>query len=179
MRNKYRKSKRFPKPYTEEDVKKAIQTIEVDGVSINKASKMYLVPEATLRRRVQNGTPKARTIFSMAQEKKLKEYFQYLASRNFPLDRELANRVVVEFAKSLKIPNFNHKPPQRDWWEGFMDRHKELSWRREQKLEKAREEKGTPEIINNFFDIYEKLYNEHKYLQRNIWNFDESPVGLI
>ena len=70
----------------------------------------------------------------------------------------------------------HHTRASQRWWVGFKQRHPEIVLRTPHALEKERQKQTKQQIIDEYFDKLEKLYQQHKYEPHQIYAGDE--VGI-
>jgi hypothetical protein len=70
----------------------------------------------------------------------------------------------------------HHTRASQRWWVGFKTRHREIVLRTPHALEKERQKQTKQEIIDEYFDKLEKLYQKYKYEPHQIYAGDE--VGI-
>ncbi|KAK6326600.1 hypothetical protein J4Q44_G00022450 [Coregonus suidteri] len=150
------------------------------GMAIRQAAKVHGVPRQTLADRLsgrvthgcRSGPP---TLLAPEDENSLMQYFIYCASHGFPFTRQR----LMKYAN--KIRRFRHPgetipPLGKRWWEMFRRRHKNLSMRRPDTLDRGSAKCATRPTMDTFFTSYEKHLEESGLREkpRQIYNCDES-----
>ena len=105
------------------------------------------------------------------------QFFFKMADLGVGLTTEEAGKrilLMVNDGTPRRNPWKDGRPPGRDFWEGFMRRHPEVSKRTPEALKKARAQQDNVYVYNHFFDVLEGLVDSKKYLPRNIYNDDET-----
>ena len=95
-----------------------------------------------------------------------------------PFDRDDLKRVVKQFLDSSQRQSpFPDNIPGIDWLLSFEKRHPDLAKRKPQLLAQNRANNATPETINLFFDMFEKVVKENNLTADQIWNCDETGLN--
>ena len=123
--------------WTSEAMEKTLQAVQKKQLSLRKAAKQYNVPQATLCQRLKKGvsasSPASRPpTFTTADEKLLVPCIQDMESLGFGLNISSVCKLAYEVAEAENIPhqfNKEKKTTGYDWYEGFMNRNPELSFR--------------------------------------------------
>ncbi|KAM9522485.1 uncharacterized protein ACWYII_042622 [Salvelinus alpinus] len=148
-------------------------------MAIRQAAKVYGVPRQTLADSLSGrmthgcriGPP---TLLAPEDEHSLVQYCIYCASHGFPFIRhrlmKYANKICRFWHPGETIP-----PLGKRWWEMFRRRHKNLSMRRPDTLDRGRAECVTRPTMDTFF-TYEKHLEESGLREklRQIYNCNES-----
>jgi hypothetical protein len=161
--------------YTEREIEAALTAV-FSGLSIRAAAKKYAIPLSTLYGRYQGASSR-------------KEAFQHLQALQPVQESLLAKWVLTQ--EALGVPPTHAQVAYlgqrvlttsgsaeklgRDWVQGFLRRNQCLQTKRGKKMEQARINGATPEIISDWF----------KWLQtpevaaikpENRWNMDEAGI---
>ena len=91
-------------------------------------------------------------------------------------------RLAYELACKLKLPyTFNKDSCMagKDWLQGFMARHKELSLRIPQATSVSRAVGFNRAQVQNFFTVYKSLLDKHSFSAQSVWNMDESGISTV
>ena len=150
------------------------------------AAKRYNVPRRTLddriKGRVEHGTnPGPSTVLTSEEEASLVAYLLYMAQHGFPLTPTMTKAFAWAIAiRSGKGHRFSDVGPSMHWWTNFRRRHPQLTLRKMDNLERSRAECLTPEIVNDYFDLLDKILtnNNLKHRPRQIYNCDETFLPL-
>lgn len=67
----------------------------------------------------------------------------------------------------------------RDWYEGFMKRHPQLSLRTPEQISIARAKAFNRENVDSFFANLSAVYESHHYRPDRVWNMDESGFPTV
>ena len=67
----------------------------------------------------------------------------------------------------------------KDWYYGFMGRHRNLSLRKPDNVSAARAKGFCREHVNEFFANYKAALDEKPYSASQIWNIDESGFPTV
>ena len=145
------------KSWDPENMSAAITAYKMGGISLYGAAKQYNVPRMTLSDRIHGkvstdpvvGHP---TVLSKEEEDSLVNYIKYMHERKFPVDRTQV--MMLAWAIDLKIEevkrSFGDKGPTLKWWRGFRDRHKELSLRKVEAIDRGRAANAKEDIIQEY-----------------------------
>ena len=112
--------------YSKEDVSRALQEV-MKGQSYAAASRKYKIPESTLRAKQCNRYPE-RTALGIEKEEELVNWIFRCYKAGFPVTKhQLLLSVQVMCKNSTKKNPFTDGIPGRNWYEGFLRRHPEIS----------------------------------------------------
>lgn len=178
--------------WSEGDMERAIQAVRNGEMGWLKASKIFNVPTATLRRRAQG-----KNKFAVNAEKRFGS-FQFtltkdlegaivkhildLESRFFGMTRTDVRRLAYEVAEKMKIKHpFNKelKMAGKGWLHGFRQRNPELSLRLPEATSLARAEAFNKPQVDKFFSKLEQVIKTHKIDKTMIYNMDESALTTV
>jgi hypothetical protein len=161
-------------------IQSAIQDFE-SGVypSIRAAAKAYNVSRATVGRRIQ-GRPtrhdahEYRQRLSRVQEEVLVEWILDLDSLGYPPShartREMACRILCLNGDTDKLGSH--------WLDSFIRRNSRVATCIGRPIEALRIQCTDPATINAFFEHFEHVKSTHNVQTRNIYNMDETGIGL-
>jgi len=94
-----------------------------------------------------------------------------------PCGKNEVKHLVGEYVKNNKlITAFKDSTPDDDWYYNFMKRHPSLSFKKPEQLQKLRKDARKPNIICDFYEKLENVFNEHNLYDKAkfIFNTDES-----
>ena len=132
--------------------------------TVRSFAKRKNIPKSTVQRWLTKQPSLQRghkTIFSKEEELILVSALKYLADCNMPFDRDDLKRVVKQFLDSSQRQSpFPDNIPGIDWLLSFEKRHPDLAKRKPQLLAQNRANNATPETINFFFDMFEKVVKQ-------------------
>ena len=132
----------------------ALNAVKVDGKALRKASREYGVPVATLKRRVDglvavDARPGPSTVLTWEEEDKLCQYCLDMADMGYGLTIEvIAYRIAAGSGRSHP---FKEGSAGRDWYEGFLRRHPQLSLRKPEALSYARAKNANAKVVEDFY----------------------------
>jgi hypothetical protein len=167
---------RSRKKYKKEDAKKALQHVQAKDLTVAQASALYKIPVSTLNRWVAEGGArivKEKTVLTALEEERLVRYMLRMSEMGLGLRPVDVCAAVLELAADRPTP-FGKKGPGRDWMEGFLDRHPELSLRHAQRLSRARAQNDNKNVLQHWADLLDRTLAKYNFLPRNIWNVDET-----
>lgn len=154
------------------------------GKTIYQVAKEQNVPKETLRRWVVSEPSKAgsggQTNLTPVEEQEICSALKFVAKCGLPTDRHDVRNMVQNYIKSIgRKTSFVDGSPGIEWVRGFEKRHPDLTRRKSEILTTARAKGLSPEIINSFFDMYEKVINENDLSNapHRIFNLDETGLN--
>lgn len=156
-----------------------------DGLSVLKASRIYKVPENTIRDRVlgkidpDNVVMGKVPLFEQFEESKLVDHFKTMANYGYGYTRQecvdIASDYAVELGKRLKA-----KPLSMKWMNGFLSRWPEMKVLKPRGLEHVRAKMAKESTVMNYFDQLEKCITKHGLADKPhlIFNVDEKGLSV-
>ena len=171
--------KRDYQPYSPSAVTRALQAT-TDGNSIRGASRMYGVPESTLRFRLAStrgaANPGHPAYFSESEERQLADHCIQMASLGYGYTRWQ----VIEIAENMATLTGRSVSPTKHWFYGFMKRFADLKMINPKKREKCRADSVSVEVVSSYYENLEKVLNSAGLLNNptGIWNVDETGLTL-
>ena len=152
--------------------------------SLRVFAKSKGIPLTTVRRWIKN-VPKQQNrgrkrVLTDDEEKLIVTALLFLGDSNMPLDRDDIRAIVKEFIKdSGRQTPFHDNCPGIDWLISFEKRHPEITKKRGEILTIARAKNMTPDVVNGFFDKFEKVVDENELAlsPNSIWNCDETGLN--
>lgn len=189
-RNYARKSNR--QSWDAESMLKAIEAVNNGEMGWLKASKIYNIPQATLRRHAlqKNKTLKKgekqlgrfKPTFPIEVERQLVEHLKLLESRFFGLTR----RDVLELAYNLAVKNgFEHnfnnqkKAAGKDWLREFRRRNPDITLRKPEATSAARAQAFNKPQVAQFFNVLDETMQKENIDPMKIYNADESALSTV
>lgn len=161
--------------YSSENVQKAVVAVKTGRLSIRQASIQFGVSYGTIFNRknglhtLKNG---GQAMLSEAEEKDLTETIQIAGEWGFPLTQIAIQMLVSDYMDKHNIPKNKPNSPGKDWYYGYMERHKhDLSLRQSQNIKRSRA-KVNPEIVNSYFDKLAVVLDGVP--AENVVNYDET-----
>lgn len=168
--------------YSETDIKKAIETMKTDKITIKEAAIKFGIPYHTLYCRVIGKRGQKRTgrgtitVFTSQEETELADGIKTMEKWGFGLSRKEVLKIVQKYVieNDIKTP-FNHRMPGEDWFRNFKERNR-LSLKKAQSVEFSRRKALDPFLIYGYFDTLEECFEKMQYSPENVWNLDETSV---
>lgn len=171
--------------YSSEILRKALEEVQNNRLSLRKASRKYKIPLGTLSHKKNQkhiqaiGHP---TAFSIQEEQAFVNHVLLLSEWGFPFDlvdlRKLAHSYLAKVDKKIAV--FKNNFPSIDWAIGFLKRHKnQISQRMCQNIKKSRASLSAA-CVNTYFSNLEKTLTDEDGRQippANIYNYDETNVS--
>ena len=180
--------------WSEEQLKLAVTDVVKNGRSVKRSASHYGIPRLTLRRHVKKavqglevqkklGRP---SVLSTEQEEELASLILSMVNRLFGLTKRDVRELVFKYCEANNIKHsFNRKSGAagRDWFEGFLRRHPDLTLRTPEPTSIQRATGFNQQKVAIFFDhLYSLLFDENnaqrKIPEANIYNVDESGFSI-
>lgn len=186
-RTKYvRKSTRSS--WSEENMKRAVKSVNEKSVKIRQAAKMFGVPYGTLQDRLKGRFSAKKyklgrkSVFSVQQESELASHIISLSKVFYGLTAKSIREQAYEFAEVNHIKhNFNKQQRAcgKDWLYSFMHRNPSLSFRKPEATSLSRVVAFNKAEVTIFFDNLEKLYSQHRFEAHRVFNVDETGISNV
>ncbi|XP_053389486.1 uncharacterized protein LOC128552471 [Mercenaria mercenaria] len=168
------------KPYDRDNLKRAYQAT-LSGVSVYHASRVYKVPESTLRDRTRNNvsvdcTLGAARLFSDAEEKMLVEHIVHMSKIGYGYCITDLQNVAADYARSIGKSVRAKAGLSQEWVYSFLSRWDELKVVKPQKLSLNRAKAASDETIQAYFSELETILLDNNLMNspERIYNVDES-----
>ena len=168
--------------YSKEDMQNVLASVNA-GMSVKAASEKYKVPRSTLTARKDgkyaDKKPGPATILSNYGESILEHWILDRSRIAVPVTKEQLLNSVREMVSCRDNP-FNNNKPGRNWYRGFMNRHRQLSVRVFENLTYSRAKVSENNIRGRFNEInnYLTLNNIKDLAPTRIFNADETALLL-
>ena len=169
-------------PTPEARVILAIEAIRTSKkLSVRAAAKLYNVPEATIRHRINGRTSRtdyrpAAQLLTEIEEEVVVQYILDLDSRGFPPSIEDVREMADHILASRGMQRVGKQWPNR-----FIQRREELRTRFSRVYDFQRALCEDPELINSWFCLFLNMRNKYGILDCDLYNFDETGfmMGMI
>ncbi|XP_021190238.3 tigger transposable element-derived protein 6 [Helicoverpa armigera] len=189
--------------WSEESMREAVQAVLDGKMGYYKAAKQFNVPQTTLERKVKAARPllnetskenlplsipikvplgPRQPVFSLSEEKELCAYLLEMEERLYGLTVKDVKTLVYQLANKNNKPNpFNDEKKEagREWINGFLKRHPELSIRKPENTSAARASGFNKVAVEKFFNFLGNVYDEHQLTPDRIYNCDETGVSVV
>ncbi|XP_064639786.1 uncharacterized protein LOC135495254 [Lineus longissimus] len=160
------------------------------GEPLKTVARLYSVPRNTLRRHAINDAPVkkqlgCKTVLTEEQESQLCNAILDFENMLYGLTRNDVMDLVFQFCSSRNIPNpfGNKERAGREWLNGFLKRHPQLSIRKPENVSIGRAYGFSRLKVNDFFRKYLSLVydeNGNRIIPNcNIYNYDESGFTIV
>lgn len=174
--------------WSDETMRKAVDDVTNNKLTVMEASRVYDLPLKTLRRHIV-WSSKGEPIVSRAlrlgpeSEQKVIAHVKRLKAIRYPLNNSRVKSIIYEFIEKLKLPHrFDRDKKQvgRDWFKGFMKRHPDVNTNKEDDLSLAKTLGINREEINNYFEALLKLLTDNDFLHKpdRIYNMIENSIPV-
>lgn len=177
------KPRRNQKPYDKDNLKRAFQAT-LSGMSVYRASRVYKVPESTLRDRTRHNVsldckPGPTRLFSDEEEKQLVEHIVYMANIGYGYTISDIQYMAADFARSLGKTVRAKEGLSQGWFYALLGRWDQLNVVSPQKLGLARARSASRETITSYFSELNNVLKDHDLLDapERIFNVDESGLS--
>ena len=179
--------------WSEEQLKLAVSDVLNNSVSVKHSAEIHGIPRLTLRRHVKRASQGfavskklgRSSVLSAEQETELVDLILSMVNRLFGLTKRDVRGLVFKYCEANNIKHtFNRKRglAGRDWFEGFLRRHKDLALRTPEATSIQRAIGFNQQKVRIFFDkLQDILFGENnvrKIPSANIYNVDESGFSI-
>lgn len=155
-----------------------------DGVSVERAAKMFAVPITTLKDRVKGRVDidtlrsGLHTLFTLEQEAFLASHLQTMAEVGYGYSRQETINLASDYAVHVGIKQ-KAQTLGFDWFYGFMSRWPNLKLNKPRSLELSRAMSANPISINNYFKELTNIMNKYDLTNKPecIFNIDEKGLN--
>lgn len=199
MPQKYKKKqpKQKKQEWSQDDMVKAILKVN-EGEPCATAAATFGVPRSTLQRKIKiynqdkekydsdNSAlfkkPGPNTVFTPEQEQYLVDTILYHEFQLFGFTTFEIRQIAFQLAIKLKIDHkFNMKLELagKDWLQGFMQRHPQLTLRKPEHTSRARALGFNKKSVSEFFELLENTVKKHNITPDCMYNVDETPVSTV
>jgi len=179
------KPKRFM--YSPSKVQLALKAVH-DGMSENKASQTFSVPRTTLRNKLSGKSPEESTghsgitsVLGKETEQMLVKWLLSCSRMGFPVGREGLLSSVKKLVDETNLDTpFSNNRPGKKWFYSFLSRHKILSQKHSEYVNRARGSVTENKIRSWFKEVYETLGENASILEdpSRVFNMDETCFNL-
>ena len=167
--------------YTSEALQDAKNAIQEKKMSIRKAAEVFGVPKSTLsdasKSKYKSNKMGRNTTLDTDIENLLVTSMISLASWGFGLELLDLQIIIRDYLIQSGIKTiFKNSMPGRMWFSLFRKRHPEITVRVAQNFPLNRAEAMSPKVINDFFEMCSRKYNELDLCSKphQIFNADET-----
>ena len=161
-----------------------------NGLPVKTAATKFNVPRSTLRRHRDNKVQSPgsvqmgcfRPVLSHTFEAELVEKIKMMERSLFGLTSMDVRRLAYDLAVQLKVKsNFNadSKLAGKDWLNGFLTRHPDLSIRVPQATSISRAIGFNRPKVDAFYALYKSVLDGYAFTPQAVWNMDESGVTNV
>ncbi|KAL7292906.1 hypothetical protein TKK_0013574 [Trichogramma kaykai] len=160
--------------YSKDVMERAVQEVK-RGMPINAASIKYNLPRSTIHSKYNNiycgDKPGAKTKLTTDEEATLVGWILYMCDVGYPVTKDhLINSVALLVKHKPRPHNFKGGRPGIKWYNGFLDRHGELSKRVSENLTLSRAQVTETSIRNWFTEV------DSFIIKNNLTNISGSRV---
>ena len=164
-------------------MREAVDAVQVLGMSVSKAASMHGIPRTTLSdhccARVLPGAKAGHpTILSCTEEQDLVQFL--ISSAEIGCARTRQEVLLIVNQMLSRRDAVNKESVTIGWWNRFTKRHPQLSLRTPATLSLSRARASTQESIGCYFDLFEKILDDHCLHEQPslIYNMDETGFPL-
>lgn len=155
-----------------------------NGISVYRASRLYGIPESTLRDRTRGNVkvdarPGGDTLFAEEEEKQLVEHVKYMSSIGYGYTKLNVQYLAADFAVSCDKKCSSDRPLSDNWFYGFLKRWPGLKVAKPQKLSLLRAQYASREVIDAYFKELSTIMtvNNLKDKPERLYNMDETGIN--
>ena len=113
-------------------------------------------------------------------ERELVQYILTMEGMMFGITFKEVRGLAFQMAERNNIPHpFKNGVAGKDWLQGFMSRHPELSLRQPEATSAATAHGFNRQSVNRFFDLLTALVEEHNFPPDKIYNVDETGMTTV
>ena len=169
--------------YSPTSLTKAYLAVKEDNLSVYKASKVYRVPEQTLRDRVigriniDTVTTGRIPVLSLPEEEKLASHLQVMAKYGYGYIRQEVCDIATDYAIQLG-KRTKENPFTLNWFNKFIKRWPQLRVLKPRGLEKVRAKSASASVVCEYFQELEITLDKYNLRDKPhlIYNIDEKGV---
>jgi hypothetical protein len=162
--------------YTQQAIRQALKEVRDKSMTMNEASVKYGVPKTTLFDRLKSASDKVGrpTILTAEEEEIIVERLIILGEWGFPLTTNDLKQLVKAYLEGAgRTTRLADNLPGKDFIKGFLKRHRQLTIRTANLIKRSRAMLSA-DIVNNFFDHYER--SAAGVDPDNVFNYDETNL---
>ena len=170
--------------YQNEVLGDAIADVKRGARTVSDAARHYKIPRSTLDHKVNGrhgGEYGGRTKLSAEDEIALVQYVKYMDKIGHPLGVQEIKMFAWSIAKRSTNPDcFGDNGPSKKWWLGFRKRHKSLTLRKPDKLDRRRSRTAKKSVVKEHFDKLKEALEKADLLDKpeHIFNVDETGIEM-
>ncbi|XP_062605062.1 uncharacterized protein LOC134266873 [Saccostrea cucullata] len=187
-----RSKQKSPKPhkrnyrlYSPSQMTNAYKMVKEKKMSVRKASKIFRVPDTTLRDRVLLKVDPETAVFGKTpvldnlEEANLVNHFKTMAAFGYGFTRQECINIATDYAIFVgkRTPD---KPFSMKWMRGFLKRWPELKVLKPRGLEHVRAKMASSETVSNYFENLRNTLSKHDLYGKPhlIFNVDEKGISV-
>lgn len=172
--------------YSVGQLRNAVDTVKRGG-SIRAASRMFKIPESTIRDKIQQRykhSPGAPAVLSPDDENRIAQWIIDMAKAGFPVNTQRLRASVAQYVKQVNLKNpFKNGVPGPKWVAGFLKRHPTISRRVPSALSKNRTI-ITEEHVRRWFQEVSVFLKDNQLEEAmnnptQVFNMDETAVRTV
>lgn len=175
------------KKWGNDNIRAAIEAVEVGGCSVKRAALNHAVPRQTLARHLKQNHEvqhlgRYATVFSEQQEQELIQHVLDFEKSFYGMTTMEIRKLAYDLAVKNNIPhpfNTSTELAGPDWLDGFRKRHPEISLRIPEATSVARAQGFNRVAVSRFFDILQDALENGQFSASRIYNVDETSVLTV
>lgn len=174
-------------------LKEAVEDVKKNGSKISAAARNHNISKSTLLRHLKtyestSGEFKyisniaVKRIFDDTEESLLEGYLKKAAKLHYGLSRNELRALAFQFAATNKkeVPeNWSEKKAGKEWFRGFLQRHKDLSLRKPEATSLSRATSFNKTNVSAFFTNLKDCLMRFKITPERIFNLDETGNSTV
>lgn len=176
--------------WEEQNMSAAIIAVREGKMGYQRAADSFGVPMVTLYRRVKKEGDaqvvskkklgRFRNVFTEEEENELVEHCLFMEKRLFGLKPLELRRLAFDYASKNNIEHcFKDGMAGKDWYQGFIKRHPQLTLRVPEQTSAARAGAFNKENVAKFFSLLQNLQHQHNFRPSRIFNVDETGISTV
>ena len=185
VRNYVRSTNR--QAWSPDDLARAIDDIRQNKTSLRTAAQQFNVPYITIRRHMLATVPpgsmgRFKAVFDPKFEEELVQYVIEMQQRFYGLSPKQLRRMAFDLAEKNNLKhNFSRVKCSagKDWSQGFLRRHPELSLRSPEPTSIMRATGFNRVQVQKFYGLLRTVMEEHAFQPHRIYNMDETGISSV
>lgn len=178
--------------WNETSMNLAIESVRKKRVGLNEASRMYGVPKATLKRRIDGANQKAREHVKIVGsegdlppelETELCNHILEMESSLYGVTSTDIRQLAFDLAEKNNLKhrfNKDKRTAGKKWYYAFMKRHPQLSLRQPRATSMSRATGFNRTAVKDFYDKLQAITNKYDINDAHrIYNMDETGLSTV
>ncbi|CAH2094366.1 unnamed protein product [Euphydryas editha] len=160
--------------WSEESMREAVEVFLNGKMGYYKAAKQFNVPQTTLERKVKA----ARLVLNETSDENLSIPIKVPLGPRLPVFSMSEENELCAYLLEME-ESAEKKEAGREWINGFLKRHPELSITKPENTSAARASAFNKVAVEKFFNFLGNVYDEHQLTPDRIYNCDEMGISVV